>query len=293
MRQLRTGPGVIDRDFVALYRQLTLDEYRLVEAVVLHGRAIDAIRDLADGSAHRIFRTQPHLGAERIEVHGLQQALKPLAHGAAARDLGPDVAEPLLRDAHVLGDDLDQDIVRLAAVEQPHQRNLQTFFIDLATRVAAKLAADVGQMRHDRGEPDQLTAVKDRRRGGDVVHMPRSLPRIIGDEHVAGLHGIGRKFFEEGAHGRRQTTDEAGKTHGGLRQRASLCISQHDGEVVSITHQRREAGPDERGGGLVDHADQALPEDFQFDRIERRDAVVAFHRARQFRKIALHLNRTP
>src|SRR6202021_825113 len=63
----------------------------------------------------------------------------------------------------------------------------------------------------------QLTAGKDGRRGGGVVHMPRSLPRIIGDEHVAGLHGIGRKFFEEGAHGRRQTTDEAGKTHGGLR----------------------------------------------------------------------------
>ena len=47
-------------------------------------------------------------------------------------------------------------------------------------------------------------------------------------------------------------------------------VGQHDREIVRLAHQHRERRAHERGRGLVDHADEALPLDFQRDRVEFR-----------------------
>ena len=132
------------------------------------------------------------------------KAEQPLGAEGIGGDEGVDVAQHLFALPHVLGDQRQQVVVRHARAIQHHRRDLDAFLVDLARPQAVLGAADVADMADRAGQRHQRAVAEHRRDHGDVEQMPGAQPRIVGDQHVAGLQRLGRELFQQRLHRARQ-----------------------------------------------------------------------------------------
>ena len=231
----------------------------------------DAARQLADGLPHGALRAADDLVGQRLQpleaelVHELQQ---PLAADGTAGDLGVKIAEDHLRQARVLADQRDERLVGTAGVVELQDGNLQAFLVDLARLRRQHVAADVGGVAGRRKEGDAPVAAEDRRADRHVVEVAGRLPRIVGDQHVAGRQPRRRIGGQEVLHRQRHRVDVTGRAGDGLGHHEAPRIEHAGREIAGLAHDRGERGALQRGRLLVDDADQPVPADLQRDGIE-------------------------
>ena len=95
-----------------------------------------------------------------------------------------DIADQLIRLAHIASDDLDQGPIGFTALGKLHDRGVEAFFIDGVRIRAEPASADVDNVRGAGEKADQLAQMEGRADHGDVMEMVGSLPGIIGDVDI-------------------------------------------------------------------------------------------------------------
>src|SRR4029079_3996970 len=105
-----------------------------------------------------------------------------------------------------------------------HQRDVETLLVDLAGIDGHAAAADIDDVAGRGEERDHLAAPEGRRDEGEVVQVAGALPRIVGQEDVAFLHGGGGEAVEEVVDGARHRVDVAGRAGHGLRQHGAAQV---------------------------------------------------------------------
>ena len=121
-------------------------------------------------------------------------------------------------------------------------------------------------------EPHDLAVPEDGRDDGDVEEVPGAEPRIVGDQHVAGLERLGRVPVEQRLHGPRQGQVEDRHRARRMRQRLALRIEELAGEILRLGDDEREGGAADGEPHLLDDGDEAAPHDLERDRIRLRSA---------------------
>ena len=115
----------------------------------------------------------------------------------------------IVGQAHVGADDLHERLVGPPRLVELHDRDPQPLLVDLARLGREHVAADVGRVAGRGEEGHAVVAAEDRRADGDVVELPRRLPGVVGDQHVAGPQRVERVGAQEVAHGEGHRVDVA------------------------------------------------------------------------------------
>ncbi len=215
-----------------------------------------AARDLV-GDFPQIAESE--LGAEPLQL---------AAAGPAGRHLGAEVADHLLRIAHVAADQAEQLLVRLAALVEAQHRDDQALLENLLGKARALAPADVHMVDRIDGKTDQAALVKRRRGDEDVRRLAVAEPGIVADENVARHHRLRREGLDEiGAEGG-HAAGMAGGAEPGLRHQMAAVVEQARRHVVHLDHVVAEGGAEHRRRHLVGDRDQARP-----DHVERQFGI--------------------
>src|SRR5213592_1110620 len=143
------------------------------------------------------------------------------------RVLGADVAEHAHRHAHVLLEQAEERLVRLALVVHLHGRDAQPLLIDLR-RVGRIRSGDapahVGLVADGRREGEALALEEDRLQHEDVGDVHAAFEGIVQTVHVARLHAIpvARDRCGQGV-GERREVGGQGKS---LRDRPAAAVAE-------------------------------------------------------------------
>ena len=212
-------------------------------------------------------------------VHHLDQAR---AADVVAGGERVDVADRVDRQARVGADHGDQCLVDLALLEQLQEGNVEPLHEHVGAVRAEADAADVHQVRGAGEQADQLALVEAGRGDDEVVEVARAHPGIVGDVGVARLHVLQAEVADEVLDGLGHRVDVAGRAGDGLRQHAALPVEDAGREVAGLAHDGREGGAQQRLRLLLDHGDQPVPHDLQFDVADRpgHGRLLSSHRTR-------------
>ena len=110
-------------------------------------------------------------------------------------------------------------------------------------------------------EGDELLAQEHRRHHHVVKQVPGAEPRVIGDEHVAGLHGGLREVPEEMPDGSGHGVDVARRAGHRLGDHVAGWIRDSGGKIARLTRDGAEGGAQQRLGLFFHHRDEAVPHD--------------------------------
>ncbi len=201
------------------------------------------------------------------------------AADVVARHLRPQVADRLVRHAHVGADHPDERLVRLAAPHQVHDRDPDALLVDLVRAAAVDAAADVGRVAAGGEEGDHAAAVEDRRHDRHVVDLAGRLPGVVGDQHVARLERVGRVGVHEVAHAGGHRVDVAGRAGERLGHHVRVAVEHAAGEVLRLAHDRREGGAHQRHLLLVDDRQQPVPEHLEAQDVHHATVTTRFQRS--------------
>ena len=201
------------------------------------------------------------------------------AADVVARHLRPQVADRLVRHAHVRADHPDERLVRLAAPHQVHDRDPDALLVDLVRAAAVDAAADVGRVAAGGEERDHAAAVEDGRDDRHVVDLAGRLPRIVRDQHVARLERVGRVGVHEVAHAGGHRVDVAGRARQRLGHHVRVAVEHAAGQVLRLAHDGREGGAHQRHLLLVDHRQQPVPEHLEAEDVHHATVTTRFHRS--------------
>ena len=102
--------------------------------------------------------------------------------------------------AHIGANDLHEHAIRLAGLEQFHDRNAQSFFENLPRFGRKNAPANIGAVAGIREQRRQFALAKNRRRNRDVVDLTRGLPWIVGNQHISGREPFRRERRQEMFH---------------------------------------------------------------------------------------------
>jgi hypothetical protein len=157
----------------------------------------------------------------------------------------------------------------MAFARQCHQRDRQPLLIDLAPVGTHAEPADVDDMHRAGEEPDRLAAQKGRADDGQIVQMPASQPRVVGDVVVARAHRLEWKGVEKVPDRRRHRIHVTGGAGDRLRQHVAVAVEHSCREVAGLAHCRRKGGAHQRLRLLFDDGDQPAPHDLHVDLRQR------------------------
>ena len=270
-RHLGRRIDVLDMDRVVLLVDPHLEAQQLDRAGArLELAFVDAVRHGADRGPRRGLAAPTHDGGERGEI--LQPVLghegeQPLAAERIGGDHRLDVAQHLVRIAHVAVQHAQQRLVGLAGLVELHRRDQHAFVEQLADHRRVLHAADVADMPDRAHQRDQPAVAEHRAHERDVEQVPGAEPRVVGHQHVAFLQRLGREMLEQRLHAARQ--GEVEQRHGAraVRQRVALRVEDLVGEVLALRDDQRIGGAADRLPHLLDDRDQPRPHDLEPDRI--------------------------
>ncbi len=246
---------------------------RRVVAIGDHAVGPCALRQLGDLGHDRGVGTRTDVLGERIErvelelVHHLDQTLDADIIAGCERI---DVADGVDRQPRVGANDRHQRFVDAALLQDLQERNVKPFHEDVGGVGAEADAADVHQMRGAREETNQAAFVKAGRGDDEVVGMAGAHPGIVGDVGIARFHALEPEVGDEVLHQFSHRIDMAWRAGDGLGQHPALSVEDAGGKVPRLAHDRRERGAQQRLRLLLDHGDQPVPHDLQFDVGQRR-----------------------
>ena len=258
------GAGVVHVDGAVGHRERGLQLDRRLVAVQRHRGAPGAARQLADRRAHRLARGGDDVFAQRVEI-GEAELLQ--HRGEAARGhlvaghQAEQVAAHLQRLARVAHQHREQRFVRLSGVHHLHVRDVQAFLVDRGGFGDEAAPADVDDVAGGGEKADQAALQEGRRDGDEVEQVPGAHPRVVGDQHVAGLERARRKALEEVRHRGGHGVDVAGRAGHRLREHAPPGVVDARRQVARLARDGAERGLEQHVGLLLDHRDQAVPED--------------------------------
>src|SRR5258708_40016092 len=113
-----------------------------------------------------------HTAQERFQSVTFHQCAQAAVADAAGGDLRAQIAETGLSETNIVGDDLENILVRLIATVKFQRAKLQTFFVNFARAAEAEThssAADIDPVGAHGEEGDQLAVVKERRVNHHIV----------------------------------------------------------------------------------------------------------------------------
>ena len=274
-RHLSRRARVVDHDRVALHyhRHLDADAGHVADGRQRHVVLVGAVGHLGDLRAQALLGAGADLLGERqqrlrVELVVLQHADEAATADVVGDDLRAQVAEHLVRRAHVGADDLADRLVELARPVELHHRQAQAFLEHVLGLGGGHAAADVEVVDDADRERHELLLVEDRGGHAQVVGMPGALPGVVGEQRVAVPEVLQREVLEEVAHHIRHHADEGRGGLGRVREEVALDVKEAAGEVVEVAHHRRVRSADEACGGFVRDRQHAVPEDLGEDRIE-------------------------
>ena len=233
--------------------------------------AIDAVGEGADGLAQGALGAGDDLVGQRIDtlqaelVHHRQQGSPA---DVVAGGLRVEIAHRLVRETDVGADDLQQLLVRLAAVEELRHRDAQPLLVDLVRLTREDLTADVRRVTEVAEVADDPAFTENRRDHREVVELAGGHPGVVGDQHVAGAERLRRIGGQQVAHAGGHRVDVARGAGQRLRHHLTARVEDAAGEVLRLTHHRAERGPHQRRLLLVGDGEEPVPEHLQRHRIE-------------------------
>ena len=267
---LHRGARIVHRDVAALDGQRRRDLQRLVVTVdfvfvivaaVGYGLYLPAhgrFREVVDGRRQLVEALQPDF---------FHECVQPVGRDRARRHHRVNVAHDLVRHAHIAADDVEYVLIRLAALHQLADRELQAFLVDFAV-LRGPAPAHVRWMRDHAAECNEFArAAENRRDHADVLQMATAYPWIVRDDDVARMPAFVAHGFHEMADGLGQRADERRRAGGRLRERVAVAVEQHHGVVLRLADNRRERGAHQRRRRLVDERDDAAPRDLHENRV--------------------------
>ena len=226
---------------------------------------------LADVRPGGRFASGDDLVCERLDVVetvACAQCEQSLRTDLTTGHLCVQVAGHVIRLPNVRHDEVPHVGVALSGNHQPHDGDPQSLFEHVTPAGADAVAADVGVVDRRSEERDDPAVAEDRVQHRDVEQLAGRLVRVVGDEHVTLDEGVGRVHVEDRRCSPRERVDVPGGARDGLGDHPAASVEDGVGQVARLTHDRRECGPLQSAGLLVDGGDQALPQHFEFDRIE-------------------------
>ena len=271
--RLRRRSGKVDVDVLVADGHRGADADRLIVAVGPRLGGPRAVREVADGVAHGAFRAVDDGVAEILDV-GHVEFVEEGHQRFRADDIGGhlrvEVADGLARGAHVGPDHLQEKLIGLPRRHQLADGDAQPLLVHLTRLAGEQAAADVRGMAGGGEIRDRASASED---GGDhrhVVDLPRGEPRVVGEQDVAVLErrrGVGgEQVLDAGGH-RIDVARGAGQR---LRHHAAAPVEDTAGEILRVADDGAEGGAHQRDLLLVDDGEQAVPEDFENDRVNGR-----------------------
>ena len=262
------GALEIDEDFAVADCQRGAEVDGRVVAVDAHLAAPAAFRQRVDCLLHRGPAVPDDMGAQVIqciEVILLHHPDEAAAPGLIARHQGVDIALDLHRLAHIGADQGEQPFIHRAGPRERHDRNEQSFVIDLFAVGGEPDAADVDDMAGAGEQGDHRPILERRRDDRQVVQVAGSLPRVVGDVDVAFLHAPGRKHVEEMDDRPGHGIDVSRRTGHRLGQHLSFEVEHAGGNVARLAGRGAERGPDQRLRLFLDDGQQPRPHDLVAD----------------------------
>jgi hypothetical protein len=250
---------------------------KLVKTVGLDHGLVEAVGHGRDRATHGAIGAHLECRGHALQIcqARIDQKFIDTADGDLVGDnLCLQVAQHLAGDANVSGDEIRDDGIPFAGADQAGRQDPDAFLEQLPAIGRPQRAADVGRMRDAPGKSDDLAAMKDRRHHRVVRQMTGREPGIVGDHHIARQPGLDREFGEEGFRGARQDAGERRDAAGVLRDAVAVAIHEDRRIVVGFAHDGRERGAQQPCCRLVGDRDQAIPVDFERDRIERVQLAV-------------------
>ena len=148
-RALRRRTGEIDEDILVGDFDRAAHDNRLFESIAPRFVCPFAVRELANFRPHRRLGTANDLigdAIDRLEREFIHHFQKRSPAGFIACGLGIKIADDFVRLAHVGANDLHQHAIRLAGLEQFHDRNAQSFFENLPRFRRKNSPADIRAM---------------------------------------------------------------------------------------------------------------------------------------------------
>ena len=182
------------------------------------------------------------------------------------RDLGVQIAEGHLWQAHVGGDHVEQIIGALARAIDPQAREPQALVEDLGRlgrERAGNRAAEFGPVGHRDGKGGELALDEHRLDDPDVRKVGAAGEGIVRDVDVARLHGIA----ELADYGLDVALEGAGE-HGdavGLGQELRLGVGQATGEIQDLVNHRAHRGPRQHEPHLIGDGHKLVADDLERD----------------------------
>jgi hypothetical protein len=107
---------------------------------------------------------------------------------------------------------------------------------------------------------DGRAAAEGRGDDGEVEQVPGAVPRIVGQVHVAILHGLHRVFLQEEPDRGGHRVNMARRAGDGLGQHPAREVEHAGREVAGLAHGGGEGGADQRLRLLLDDGDQPVPD---------------------------------
>ena len=172
------------------------------------------------------------------------------------------------RRSHIGLQDLEQLFIALAAFEELHDRDAQPFFENLARLGGENSSADIGAVASVGKQCDHFAVAKNRRGDRDIVDLPRRLPRIVGDQHVARRQLVRWKRREKVLHRSRHGIDMARRATERLSDHSALRIKHAARQVLAFADDRAESRTNQRVLLLIGDGEEAIPNHFQRHRID-------------------------
>ena len=146
---LGRGACIVDHQGISGFLYPRPHPNRLRQAVGFDFRGVFPIGQAKQGVAHGFFRAALNLFGQRaqiIQAIFFQEIAQALFRQAVRRELGVDVAHHQIGHAHVVANEVDERLIRLAAPVHLHHGNLEALFVDLPGVGGADFPADVRQM---------------------------------------------------------------------------------------------------------------------------------------------------
>ena len=215
---LRIRSGQIDNRAITIDRDFDTDADRsIVDAVIIDEivRLVGAGGNVSQSLAHAPFGVVEQLAAGVLHDGFAvfpKQAVDAIDADHQRGDLGADIAQSLVGQADLIGDDPEQLLVFNAALEKLDHRQAQAFEINLAyaaSHSARCRAAEIRMMRNVAGKSDQLAGVKRRPNGIKVHHVLTAAIGVVGHNDIARRKVLRRKLIHQLAHGDFETRKQA------------------------------------------------------------------------------------
>ena len=172
------------------------------------------------------------------------------------------IADNLIRLAHICPHNGDQIAIDLPLAKQFHNRDIQALFIHLTRTSPQRATANIHCMTGI-GKPSHAPApIKNRRDNRNIVQMPRPQPRVIGEQTITRFQRVNRIRLHKMPHAIRHCIDMPRRPRHRLRQHIARAVKHPRRQIASLAHHRSKRSVHQCRRLLIHNRNEAIPQNF-------------------------------